>query len=105
MSNSRQPGFEKMYFGGHYWEGNPRFIERAPQTHGHKVTTPVLIMHGEEDTLTFVANSNEMYTMLKFMGKTVEYVKFPREGHGFREPNHRIDYINRSVKWFDKYLK
>lgn len=104
MSNSVQPGFEKMYFGGNYWEGNPRYIERAPQTYVTKITTPVLIMHGEVDTLTFIANSNELYTALRMLGKTVQYVKYPREGHGFREPNHRIDYLRRSIEWFNKYI-
>lgn len=105
MSNSIQSTFERMYFGGYYWEGNPKYDERSPQTHVTNIKTPMLIMHGEVDPLTFIANSNELYTALRLMGRTVEYIKYPREGHGFREPNHRIDYIRRSVEWFDRFVK
>lgn len=105
MSNSIQSTFERMYFGGHYWEGNPLYDERAPQTHVTKVDTPVLIMHGMVDTLTFIANSNEFYTALRLLGKEVEYIKYPREGHGFREPVHQVDYLQRSIAWFRKHVK
>src|SRR5262249_36735560 len=38
-------------------------------------------------------------------GVTVQFVHYPREGHGLREPNHRTDEIRRCLAWFDKYLK
>jgi dipeptidyl aminopeptidase/acylaminoacyl peptidase len=105
MSNSIQSGFEKMYFGDYYWDDKTLYVERAPQTYVKDINTPVLLLHGEEDTLTNIANSREMYTALRLLGKTVQFVVYPREGHGFREPNHQIDSMRRAVEWFDKYLK
>lgn len=105
MSNSIQPGFEKMYFGDYYWDDMTLYLERAPQTYVKNITTPVLIMHGEEDRLTNLANSREMYTALKLLGRTVQFVIYPREGHGFREPNHQIDSLRRTIEWFDTYVK
>ena len=29
---------------------------------------------------------------------------YPREGHGFGEPQHRLDELRRCLAWFDKYL-
>ena len=32
-------------------------------------------------------------------------VRYPREGHGFREPRHVIDATDRSIKWYEKYFR
>jgi dipeptidyl aminopeptidase/acylaminoacyl peptidase len=32
-------------------------------------------------------------------------VRYPREGHGFREERHRVDAANRTVEWFDAHAK
>ena len=68
------------------------------------IETPVLIMHGDLDPNTFIANSQEMYQALHLLGKTAEFVHYPREGHGFGEPQHRLDELRRCLNWFDKYL-
>jgi len=105
-SNSIQPSWEKMYFGAYYWENLDVYLKHSPAFYVTRIQTPVLIMHGEEDELTFISNSKEMYQALKILGKPVQFVIYPREGHGIaREPNHRIDVYQRALQWFDKYLK
>jgi dipeptidyl aminopeptidase/acylaminoacyl peptidase len=32
-------------------------------------------------------------------------VRYPREGHGIREPKHVVDFTDRSMKWYEKYFK
>jgi hypothetical protein len=61
-------------------------------------------MHGDSDGNTFFSNSQELYTALRLLGKTVEFVRYPREGHGFFEPRHRIDEMQRQRSWFKRYL-
>ena len=61
----------------------------------------MLILHGDSDGNTFIANSQEMYTALRLQGKTVEFVHYPREGHGFYEPQHRLDEMRRVQSWFE----
>jgi hypothetical protein len=46
-----------------------------------------------------------MYQALRALGKTVEFVRYQREEHGFEEPNHRIDEATRWLAWFAKYVK
>jgi len=31
-------------------------------------------------------------------------VRYPREGHGLREPKHRVDALERTLAWFDRYV-
>jgi len=45
-----------------------------------------------------------MYTALKKLGKKVEFVRYPREGHCFDEPVHIADSIERAVAWVDRYI-
>ncbi|MFN2514215.1 MAG: prolyl oligopeptidase family serine peptidase [Pyrinomonadaceae bacterium] len=32
-------------------------------------------------------------------------MRYPREGHGLREPKHRVDALERTLAWFDRHLK
>ncbi|MEN3038828.1 MAG: S9 family peptidase [Candidatus Kryptonium sp.] len=103
-SNSYLPSWEPDYLGDYYWNNLKIYLERSPFYYVKNIKTPVLIMHGDEDQNTFISNSKEMYQALKHLGKTVEFVRYPREEHGFREPNHRIDEFYRCLEWFNKYL-
>ena len=53
------------------------------------------------------AYTDELYynrDTLKKLGVDVVFVRYPREGHGIREPNHVIDLMNRQLEWFDSHL-
>ena len=104
FSNSQAPRWETEYLGGFPWDKPELYAERSPATYLQNIETPVLLMHGEGDPNTFIANSQEMYQALHLLGKTVEYVHYPREGHGFGEPQHRLDELRRCLAWFNKYL-
>ncbi|MFH2056701.1 MAG: S9 family peptidase, partial [bacterium] len=96
--------WEREYL-GEYWEDDSIWLARSPSSYAAQITTPVLIMHGEEDPNTFITNSMEMYRALLDMGRTVEFVKLPREGHGFDEPQHRVIEMEWTLDWFDRYLQ
>ena len=38
------------------------------------------------------------------MGKEVECLRFPREGHGIRETRHRIFLDKEQAKWFKRFV-
>ena len=105
FSNSYLPSWEKNYLEHYYWENLDVYIKRSPFNYVKNINTPVLIIHGDEDQNTFISNSKEMYAALTHLGKKVEFIRYPREGHGINEPNHRIDLMNRCLEWFEKYIK
>lgn len=81
-----------------YWERSPlKYIDRAK--------TPTLIIHGAADPRVPPGQSLELYTALKWKGVPVEYVTYPREGHGVAERAHQEDFMKRVLGFFDKYLK
>ena len=55
-----------------------------------KITTPLLIMHGEEDPQVPPQGSMQFADALKKAGK-VYYVTYLHEGHGFQTREHRLD--------------
>jgi dipeptidyl aminopeptidase/acylaminoacyl peptidase len=91
-------------FGGLPWETKSTFERWSPIEHAQNVTTPLLITHGEQDRRVPIAQAEQYYRMLKKMGKEVEFLRFPREGHGIREPRHRIYLDTQQAGWIEKYL-
>lgn len=105
FSNSQAPRWELEYLDGFPWDQADVYAAQSPASFVKDIQTPVLILHGEGDGNTFIANSQEMYTALRLQGKTVQYAHYPREGHGFAEPEHRLDEMRRCLAWFDKYVR
>ena len=81
-----------------YWERSPlKYIDRA--------RTPTLIVHGAADPRVPPGQSLELYTALKWKGVPVEYVIYPREGHGIGERAHQEDFMRRVLDFFRQHLK
>jgi dipeptidyl aminopeptidase/acylaminoacyl peptidase len=59
---------------------------------------------GSDDVRVPVEQGQQLYMILKKSGVTVEFVRYPREGHGLREPNHRRDRMERTLAWFERFL-
>lgn len=104
-ANSELSRWELEYLGAPYWEDPEIYRQCSPSTFIDRMNTPVLIIHGEGDANTFISNSKEMYHALRQRGVTVEFAHYPREGHGVREPGHKLDEMRRCLAWFDRYVK
>jgi len=98
-------GFMEYYHKGFPWKSREIYRRSSPLTSDFKVKTPVLILHGEEDRRVPNSQSEEFYYYLKKSGVTVKFVRYPREPHGLREPNHQLDRYTRMLGWFKTYIK
>ncbi|HEY8227668.1 MAG TPA: S9 family peptidase [Pyrinomonadaceae bacterium] len=92
-------------FNGYPWDNYELLWQWSPLRYVRQVQTPALFIHGENDNDVHITQAEEMYMALKRRGVETVFVRYPREGHGFREPNHRLDALERTIAWFDKYLK
>ncbi len=92
-----------------YWydskENEQRYWERSPLAHIRNAQTPTLICHGERDLRVPLGQGKELYRGLTIRNVPTELVIYPREPHGLRERAHQLDFINRVLNWYDKYLK
>jgi dipeptidyl aminopeptidase/acylaminoacyl peptidase len=84
---------------------NPEAYHRnSPITFARRVTTPTLIIHGENDPAVPVAQAYEFYRALCERNVPVECVIYPREGHGLSEREHIEDYTKRLLAWLERYV-
>lgn len=85
-------------------------IRESPGRHGsaiwhmENVTTPVLIVHGEEDVRVPVSQAIAFWRACVHRGLQVEMVTYPREGHFFVERKHVIDLWSRMRRFYDQQL-
>jgi dipeptidyl aminopeptidase/acylaminoacyl peptidase len=81
------------------------YRERSAITHAGRVTSPTLIIHGENDECVPVIQAHAFYRALREQSVPVELVIYPREGHAFEERDHLRDYQERMLSWFERYLR
>jgi dipeptidyl aminopeptidase/acylaminoacyl peptidase len=86
------------------WEARESYTAHSPLTHAGKVTTPLLIQHGERDQRVPIANAWKFYRELKALGKTVEFEIYPRGGHVMYEPMLEREQMRRNLAWFQKWI-
>lgn len=77
----------------------------SPMTHIRKTKAPLLVLQGENDIRVPRGQAAEVVATLKEVGATVDVHYYPEEGHGFVKRENQIDALQRTVDWFDKYLK
>ena len=95
---------EYFYIGGSPYANPSRYISMSPIGHVMKAKTPTILLHGMEDVRCPFPQSVEFYKGLKAAGVETKLVGYPREPHGFREPQHMLDKMMREVAWFEKYV-
>jgi dipeptidyl aminopeptidase/acylaminoacyl peptidase len=88
------------------WEGaGPhRHDQLSPISYAARIRTPVLIVHGQDDTNVPVGQAVYFHRALSRFGVEHELVIYPREGHPITERQHQIDLLRRARAWFDRWL-
>ncbi|MGD9344846.1 MAG: S9 family peptidase [Candidatus Aminicenantes bacterium] len=97
------------HYGGYPWEEEARkFLDaNSPQTFVANIKTPLLIIHSDEDYRTGLIQSEYLYKSLKILGRPVEYVRYPGEGHELSRsgnPKRRMDRLNRIYEFFERFI-
>lgn len=95
------------HFGYPWEEGVKEILDyNSPQTYVQNIQTPLLIKHGDLDLRTGVRQSELLYKSLKILGKPVEYVRYPGEGHELSRSgavHRRLDRMARIIEFFERY--
>jgi dipeptidyl aminopeptidase/acylaminoacyl peptidase len=77
----------------------------SPMTFMHQTTAPLLVLQGDNDIRVPKSQAEQVVATLKADGRTVEAHFYANEGHGFVKRENQIDALERTIAWFDKYLK
>jgi dipeptidyl aminopeptidase/acylaminoacyl peptidase len=99
--------FQPTWFKGAPWEDPGDFARRSPITYIANVTTPLMLIEGEDDLRTPPPDGGEqMFRALKYLRRPVVMVRFPGETHELSrsgKPWHRVERLRHIVAWFEKY--
>ena len=79
---------------------------RSPIKNADKIKQPVLLFHGEYDSIVSVEQSRRMQSALKRADGNVTYIEFENEGHGHNgwEMETRIRYLTEIENFLAKHL-
>jgi dipeptidyl aminopeptidase/acylaminoacyl peptidase len=93
--------------GGSPFEFPERYFSQSAFFHLNKVTTPVLILHGEKDLTILFGEGEMMFYALRQLGKTAELVSYANGDHSLSRHSRAdaIDVNNRILTWFAHYLQ
>lgn len=99
------PALNLLLYPGQPYDHMDHYWRTSPIRHVRRVSTPTLILHGDADNRVHPAQGMEFHRALKTLGVPVQFVRYPREGHGIKERAHQIDLMRRIVQWFDQWLR
>ncbi len=101
--------FTPSWFRKAPWEDPQDYAARSPLTHVAKVTTPLMLIDGDDDLRTPPADGGEMmFRALKYLKVPTVMVRVPGETHELSrsgKPQHRVERLRHILGWFDKYLQ
>ncbi|GAA3566005.1 hypothetical protein GCM10022222_57260 [Amycolatopsis ultiminotia] len=98
--------FESALGGSTGWSGIGPHPHDAlsPVSYASRIRTPMLLLHGADDTNVPLGQSDYFHRALQHFGVEHEYVIYPGEGHSIRERGHQLDVLRRTRAWFDRWL-
>jgi dipeptidyl aminopeptidase/acylaminoacyl peptidase len=116
ISGSSEVNYTANYGHDHYqrhweaelglpWENTELWIRLSPFFRVAAVTTPTLVMCGQQDWNVPLQNSEQLYQALRRLGVETQLVVYPGESHGIRRPSFQRDLYQRYIDWYDRYLK
>jgi dipeptidyl aminopeptidase/acylaminoacyl peptidase len=91
------------YVGGEPLDVPEAYVRQSPVL-AKDLTTPTLLTAGLHDRATPVGQATEFYRALRARGVPAEVVRYPQEGHGVRNFPALIDFVARTVDWFERFM-
>lgn len=93
--------FPPFWRARHYWETffgdvtqpaeRARLLAESPISHLDKITAPLLVIHGANDVRVLRQDSDDVVAELRRLGRSVDYLSFPNEGHSVRRWRNRLE--------------
>jgi dipeptidyl aminopeptidase/acylaminoacyl peptidase len=97
----------RLEFGAAPWEDLALYASISPLTYAHRIRTPLLIQHAEDDIRTTVAQAESLFTVLRSRGRPVRLMRVPGETHELTRsgtPYRRVAHLEQVRDWFRWYL-
>ncbi len=87
---------------------DPEDVERmkrqSPLFSAHEIKAPLLVIQGANDPRVKKAESDQIVIAMRDLGRDVEYIIAPDEGHGFLNETNRLAFTVAMEKFLSKHL-
>ena len=93
----------KYWFGDLPWNDPESYLKRSPISYVGNIKTPTMVLTGEKDYRTPMAESEQLYAGLKLNKVESMLVRIPNANHGIAaKPSNLIAKVNSILSWFEK---
>ncbi len=95
------------YVGRTHLEDPEAYLSRSPIRFVDAMSTPVLLLHAEEDLRCPISQAEELFVALRLLGREPAFVRFPAESHELSRsgaPRHRVERAEIILDWFRGHL-
>ena len=89
------------------WKNLDWLMARSPITYVDRMTTPLLILHSDNDLRTPIEEGEQLFTALKFLGREVKMIRFEGQSHDLSRSGHprsRVIRLRHIVGWFLRHI-
>jgi acylaminoacyl-peptidase len=91
-------------FPGPPWEHLEHYWKRSPLSLVGNVTTPTLLLTGEDDRRTPISETEQFYQALRLRGIDSAMVRLPNTSHSIAsKPSRLISKVDHILAWFERY--
>jgi len=91
-------------FPGMPWEEFEHYWKRSPLSLVGNMTTPTMLITGEEDYRTPISETEQLYQALKLKGVDAVMVRVPGSSHGIAgRPSRLVAKVDNILEWFKRY--
>jgi dipeptidyl aminopeptidase/acylaminoacyl peptidase len=83
------------------------YLRQSPVSYVRSMTTPLLLMHSDNDLRCPASQAEELFVALRLLGRNPELVRFPGESHELSRsgsPRHRVMRAEIILDWFRRHL-
>lgn len=81
------------------------YRENSPINLVQDIKVPLLVQHGANDPRDPVSESDRFVTAVRDAGGTVEYLRFPDEGHALKKHSNRVIFYRRMADFLELHLQ
>ncbi|WP_405171801.1 S9 family peptidase [Paenibacillus sp. FSL H8-0280] len=99
--------FTEDQIGGNAWDDTEKLWKHSPLAYVGNVSTPLLILHGEQDLRCPIEQAEQLFIALKRRKQTTRLVRFPSANHELSRGGHphlRVRRLEHIAGWFNEYL-
>jgi dipeptidyl aminopeptidase/acylaminoacyl peptidase len=94
-------------FPGDPWDSPEFYWDRSPLKYVRNITTPLLILHSENDLRCPISEGEQLFAALKKQGTHTVFARFPNESHDLSrngQPQHRVERLRLIAEWFTTHI-